>query len=520
METIMEEPEDTFVEEAIEVQNSENFAMDDEKSETFIKTEIFDDDVVEIKPVGHPQLIATSSYVVETKTKIDLKKLKNVKTRQAAAVKSVVERPKTAREKTKINVNSTDWKPHTPGHLPSYLRKQKENSLKRSTTFQLDMPCANNSSTNVGDSKPQPKAAEQGDMIGSSTSVPSIDGDQSIEIEKIKAQNSAKQMSMRTEIIDLKIRNDSLEKQLNEAVAARDKSINELKSSLDKVRSFETKLGDKLIEIQSKNERLEKLEIEVANLIKHKQDMIVQIQSRIEENQKLEKRMEKLKNELREKSTSYETLMTEKSQLEVKLEEKQVGDGLEELNVQSAEKIETLAHENEALKNELNGKINEVDSLKQDKFNLIGEINHLKIQMNKLPVDSSTQALSFEIADLEEKMNVMSRNEKELNQKILMLNSKLDDERNTNIRNNTLLEYRAEYIKTLQAVDNVNKARLILHVKELEDTREQIKGFEKFKAAHKEEKGNFKKLLKSLETENTKLKTKVEMYEKNRFNYK
>ena len=140
--------------------------------------------------------------------------------------------------------------------------------------------------------------------------------------------------------------------------------------------------------------------------------------------------------------------------------------------------------------------------------------------MEKLPVDSSAQALSYEIADLEEKINVMSRNEKELNQKILMLNSKLDDERNTNIRNNTLLEYRAEYIKTLQNVDNVNKARLVVHVKELEDTRKQIIDFQKFKASHKEEKGNFKTLLKNLETENTKLKTKVEMYEKNRFNYK
>lgn len=114
----------------------------------------------------------------------------------------------------------------------------------------------------------------------------------------------------------------------------------------------------------------------------------------------------------------------------------------------------------------------------------------------------------------------MNRNEKELNQEILMLHSKLEDERNTNIRNNTLLEYRAEYIKTLQDVDNVNKCRLVLHVKELDDCRKHIQEFEKFKAAHKEEKGNLKRMLKTLETENTKLKTKVEIYEKNKFNFK
>ncbi|XP_070498792.1 uncharacterized protein MCAP_0864-like [Chironomus tepperi] len=510
LETI-DECEDTLVEEAIDEEISENFVMGDEESETFIKTETFDDGVVEIKPVGHSQLAATSSYVVQKNPKVDNKKQKSVKARQVAAVKSVVERPKTAREKTKISVNSTEWKPHTPGQLPSYLRKQKEFFLKKSTTFELD----EQSAANVGDTKTQ----KQGDMINPSTSGPSVDGDHSQEIEKIKTQNSAKLMSMRTEIIDLKLRNESLEKQLNEVTAGRDKSDNELKMSLDRIRSLENKVGSNLIEIRKRDEKIEKFEIDVANLIKLKQDMMGQIKSRIEENQKLEKRMEKLKNELREKSTSYETLMTEKSQLEVMLEEKH-GDGDEELNIQSAEKIETLLHENEALKTELDGKINEVESLKQDKCNLIGEINHLKIEMNKLPVDSSAQALCFEIADLNEKINRMSKNEKELNQKILMLNSKLDDERNTNIRNNALLEYRAEYIKTLQDVDNGTKIRLVCNTKDLEEARKQIKEFEKFKAAHKEEKGNFKKLLKTLETENTKLKTKVEMYEKNKINYK
>jgi septal ring factor EnvC (AmiA/AmiB activator) len=137
--------------------------------------------------------------------------------------------------------------------------------------------------------------------------------------------------------------------------------------------------------------------------------------------------------------------------------------------------------------------------------------------MEKLPVDSSSHTLSFEIADLHEKIDEMRENEKELTQKILTLTSKLEDERNINIRNSTLLEYRAEYIRTLQDIDNVNKARLVLNVKELEDSRKFAKDFEKFKAAHKEEKGNFKKLLKNLETENTRLKTKVEMYEKSKF---
>lgn len=322
----LEDCGDTLVEKAIDEKNNDELVMDYEKSETFIKTETFDDDVVEIKPIGN--LAVTSSYVVQKKSKVDEKKLKNVKARQLAAVKSVVERPKTARERTKASVNSIDWKPHTPGALPSYYRKQKE-TLKNSTTFQVEMPSAKSSAANVGDTIIHSKKKEQGDMIKSSTSTPSVEDDNSQEIEKIKTQNSSqksKLMSMRTEIIDLKMKNDSLEKQLNEVMTARDKSDNVLKMGLDKIKSLEGKLGRNLIDIRAKDERLEKFEVEIANLIQQKQDMSSQLMSRIEEIQKLEKRMEKLKKELDLKSTSYETVMTEKKHMEGLLDRKQGDD--------------------------------------------------------------------------------------------------------------------------------------------------------------------------------------------------
>jgi len=318
---------DTLVEKSTEEKNTDELVMDYEKSETFIKTETFDDDVVEIKPIGN--LAVSSSYVVQKKSKVDEKKFKNVKARQLAAVKSVVERPKTARERTKVSVNSIDWKPHTPGALPSYYRKHKENTLIKSTTFQVEMPSAKNSAANVGDTIIHSKKKEQGDMIKSSTSTPSVEGDNSQEIEKIKAQNSSqksKLMSMRTEIIDLKMKNDSLEKQLNDVMTARDKSDNEFKMGLDKIKSLEAKLGRNLIDIRAKDERLEKFEVEIANLIKQKQDMSSQLTSRIEENQKLEKRTKKLNEELKLKSTSYETVMTEKKHMEGLLDRKQGDD--------------------------------------------------------------------------------------------------------------------------------------------------------------------------------------------------
>ena len=79
------------------------------------------------------------------------------------------------------------------------------------------------------------------------------------------------------------------------------------------------------------------------------------------------------------------------------------------------------------------------------------------------------------------------KSEQEFKQEISNLNSKLDDERRKNYRNENLLQLRGEYIKTLQNTDEVNKARVILLLKEIENLKVKLDKAKKFKIAVNEE---------------------------------
>lgn len=101
-----------------------------------------------------------------------------------------------------------------------------------------------------------------------------------------------------------------------------------------------------------------------------------------------------------------------------------------------------------------------------------------------------------------------------MTQEVHKLQSLLDDEKNTNISQETLLGLRSDYIKTLQETDDINKIRLATQVQELLGYRKQAKEFEKFKAAHEEEKQNFVGMLNDLREKIVKLETERDMLKK------
>jgi hypothetical protein len=70
---------------------------------------------------------------------------------------------------------------------------------------------------------------------------------------------------------------------------------------------------------------------------------------------------------------------------------------------------------------------------------------------------------------------------------------------------------RGEYIKTLQDTDEVNKARLILQAKDLEDLNSKLIKAKKFKAATQEERDNLHNTLKNQEFDILNLKREVDM---------
>lgn len=101
---------------------------------------------------------------------------------------------------------------------------------------------------------------------------------------------------------------------------------------------------------------------------------------------------------------------------------------------------------------------------------------------------------------------MLKKNEEKLHLEIQKLQSMLEDEKHTNISNETLLNIRNEYIKNLQETDEVNKMRIVAQMKDVEDYRKQLREFEKFKLAHAEEKLNFQKMLDDLREKITTVK--------------
>lgn len=91
--------------------------------------------------------------------------------------------------------------------------------------------------------------------------------------------------------------------------------------------------------------------------------------------------------------------------------------------------------------------------------------------------------------------------EQELKQELMTVKSKLEDETYKLCRAENLLQLRGEYIKTLQDTDEVNKARLILQAKDIEDFAARLTKAKNFKAATQEEHTNLHDTLKSQEFE-------------------
>lgn len=115
---------------------------------------------------------------------------------------------------------------------------------------------------------------------------------------------------------------------------------------------------------------------------------------------------------------------------------------------------------------------------------------------------------------MQERIHVFKKSEEKLIQEVHKLQSLLDDEKNANISNETLLGIRADYIKTLQETDNINKIRLANQAQQLLHYKKETKEFEKFKAAHAEEKKNFESILNGLNEKIIKLKTEKNMIQK------
>ena len=98
------------------------------------------------------------------------------------------------------------------------------------------------------------------------------------------------------------------------------------------------------------------------------------------------------------------------------------------------------------------------------------------------------------------------KSERDLKQKIDALNSIIEDEKLKNVRSESLLQLRAELIKTMQDNDNVYRARVVLQLKEIEDLKVKLEKAKKFKASENEEYKNLFNSLQDIVIKNEQLK--------------
>lgn len=93
-------------------------------------------------------------------------------------------------------------------------------------------------------------------------------------------------------------------------------------------------------------------------------------------------------------------------------------------------------------------------------------------------------------------------NEHKLKQEVRILESKINDEQHKNFRIESILQLRAEYIKTLQDTDCISKAQITLLAKEVQELKIKLMKSKEFKLAKVEEVNN---LMSTLEAQNMKI---------------
>lgn len=104
----------------------------------------------------------------------------------------------------------------------------------------------------------------------------------------------------------------------------------------------------------------------------------------------------------------------------------------------------------------------------------------------------------------------LKNSENDLKLQVSTLMSRLDDERHKNMRTENLLQLRLEYANSLEQTNEINKARTLTYMKQVEDLRFKVEKLRTYKAAKKEELENMFSTMKSQEFEIDQLKHQVQ----------
>lgn len=266
--------------------------------------EVLEENAENVTKIKSPSNLSNASSCVSELKPTETNK--TVKSRQIAAAKLSVERPQSAREKTKAkNDNKKSMiLPHELGSLPKYLRKKiTDPSLPSKAAscqkFVNIRPVTVDSSlkSSITQIKVPPKQIQvQGDV----KSVASTVSDEMEEMRKQIATQSTKINRHNAKILELKRNKESLEKQLDDIKIENLRKTEELKSNSETLKKNEMQIV-RYHKEQRQNEanakKTEKLEIAVANFMKEKEEFLAELRRKDEATEKLKTHVEMLQKQ-------------------------------------------------------------------------------------------------------------------------------------------------------------------------------------------------------------------------------
>ncbi|CRK91408.1 CLUMA_CG005081, isoform A [Clunio marinus] len=443
----------------------------------------------------------------------------NSKIRQAESQASFMKEEKTHAKKLA----------HPPGFIPKSSKKSKQNlSLKSSSINEISSLELSRSTT-----AEEPKAFKS---AVSQLSLSSVKDQQQIEDKKsgnlrkfkgspnltehksedpLAFNEPTKTLEMFQELEDLRTK---LSKSTIKSKEER-KKVSDLAKANDglrkKVEILEKSLSEKETLLNEKCERIKGLDTLIA---KTQQDRKKNETS----NELKSEKLKKLENDMKDLRKINDELFKENKKkgdetLKLKLDIQMMGKSTEEKSrFVAAEKMELIKQienlENKSrdidvsnVKDELTFVVNELETQIVARDGTINElkesIRRLEQENESLKQQNDNKTEVTEIKALKLHVNDLSSNEQELKEKIIELNSSLQDELLKNHRMESLLEVRSEFIKALQENEETNKARIILQLKEIENLREKTMKLKKWKAASKEDLDNLHNTLKNQQFE-------------------
>lgn len=350
----------------------------EEKRETLIKAESFDDDVIVM--TTETNLTRFSTFVSEEfkgmEKKIAASKI--FQKLESASVSSSLKtnlRPKSSKTDSRVSLASSVAKnqnsgmklPHAPGKIPKYVREFKANLCKETQQIAKDSgKSLSSSSTRI--IKSAPFQADSKTFDDDNEQVANAKK-KVTKLEMTAIESKHKITALTNTVEKQRIKLEESEKLLIE----KDRQLNE---KMERIKNLDTRTMKLQRDIKKNIEAMEKLKVveaQLAELLKGKDELFVKLSQETTVNEKLKAELKSSKRDLESITKAHNTITLERNFLQRSSDEQNAG----EKSSQSEQKLQQLVTD---LQFQLKSRNFELNTLKEQSSSLAEENVNLKIE--------------------------------------------------------------------------------------------------------------------------------------------